>query len=195
MGTERDALLLRPGGLCDRGDLRRLARRSLALPAQTSVGFTTGTQMAAFTALAAARHHLLMAQGWDVEADGLWGARIPVLASSQRHSIDHALRYLGMGTQVRSIACDADGAIQPEDLVAALEETERPPIVCVQAGNINTGAVDPLVETCTLVHAHGGWVHVDGAIGLWALASAGHREYPCPAPNWPTRGRPMLTSG
>ena len=150
----------------------------LALPAQTSVGFTTGTQMAAFTALAAARHHLLMAQGWDVEADGLWGApRIPVLASSQRHaSIDRALRYLGMGTQVRSIACDADGAIQPEDLVAALEETKRPPIVCVQAGNINTGAVDPLVETCTLVHAHGGWVHVDGAIGLWALASAGHRD-------------------
>ncbi len=148
------------------------------LPPRTSVGFTTGTQMAAFTALAAARHHLLAAQGWDVEAEGLWGApRIPVIAGSQRHaSIDRALRYLGMGTKVRSITCDRDGAIEPADLAAVLDETERPPIVCVQAGNINTGAIDPLAEVCELVHAHDGWVHVDGAIGLWALASDAHRD-------------------
>jgi glutamate/tyrosine decarboxylase-like PLP-dependent enzyme len=150
----------------------------LGLPPRTSVGFTTGTQMAAFTALAAARHHLLAAQGWDVEDDGLWGApRIPVIASSRRHaSLDRALRYLGMGTKVRSITCDGDGAVDPSDLAAALDEAERPPIVCVQAGSINTGAVDPFAEVCELVHAHDGWVHVDGAIGLWALASPAHRD-------------------
>lgn len=153
--------------------------------------------MAAFTALAAARHHLLMVQGWDVERDGLWSApRIPVLASSQRHaSIDRALRYLGMGTQVRPITCTADGAIQPEDLGTALGETERPAIVCVQAGNINTGAVDPSVETCALVHARGGWVHFDGAIGLWALASAAHRDLLSGAQladSWTTDGHKWL---
>jgi glutamate/tyrosine decarboxylase-like PLP-dependent enzyme len=147
------------------------------LSPRTSVGFTTCAQMAAFTALAAARHHLLAAQGWDAESEGLWGApRIPVIAGSQRHaSIDRALRYLGMGTAVRSVTCDSNGAIEPADLAVALDEAERPPIVCVQAGNINTGAVDPLAEVCELVHARDGWVHIDGAIGLWALASPAHR--------------------
>lgn len=150
----------------------------LGLPPQTSVGFTTGTQMAAFTALAAARHHLLAGQGWDVEAEGLWGApRIPVIASGERHgSIDRALRFLGMGTAVRSIACDADGAIDLADLTEAMDTAEPAPIVCIQAGSINTGAVDPLGEVCQRVHARGGWVHVDGAIGLWTLASAQHRH-------------------
>lgn len=147
------------------------------LPATTSVGFTTGTQMAAFTGLAAARHHLLAAQGHDVASEGLWGApRIPVLASAQRHaSIDRALRYLGMGGRVRAIACDGQGAVDVADLERALDECARPPIVCVQAGNINTGAVDPLADVCERVHARSGWVHVDGAIGLWALASPAHR--------------------
>ncbi|MBB2914299.1 glutamate/tyrosine decarboxylase-like PLP-dependent enzyme [Streptosporangium becharense] len=151
--------------------------KMLGLPPHTSAGFTTGTQMAAFTCLAAARHHLLARQGWDAEADGLWGApRIPVIAGEQRHaSIDRALRYLGMGTRVREVGCDADGAIDLSALRAELDRTDRPPIVCVQAGNINTGAVDPLREVCELVHDRGGWVHVDGAIGLWALASDEHR--------------------
>lgn len=154
----------------------------LGLPEGTSVGFTTGTQMAAFTGLAAARHHLLAARGWDVQREGLWGApRIPVLGSAERHaSIDRALRYLGMGTRVHSIGCDAQGAIDlarfDEALDSVLSATEVPPIVCVQAGSINTGAVDPLAEICARVHAHGGWVHVDGAIGLWALASDRHRD-------------------
>ncbi|WP_188194726.1 pyridoxal phosphate-dependent decarboxylase family protein [Nonomuraea sp. SYSU D8015] len=87
-----------------------------------------------------------------------------------------ALRYLGMGTRVRSLACERSGAVDTRDLSAALEEAERPPIVCVQAGDINTGAVDPLAEICERVHARDGWVHVDGAIGLWALASADHRH-------------------
>jgi glutamate/tyrosine decarboxylase-like PLP-dependent enzyme len=154
----------------------------LRLPAGTSVGFTTGTQLAAFTALAAARHHLLAARGWDVDGDGLWGApRIPVIASDQRHaSIDRALRYLGMGTRVQPITCDDQGAVDLASLDAVLDRLhdhgEGPPIVCVQAGNINTGAVDPLAGICERVHASGGWVHVDGAIGLWALASEEHRR-------------------
>lgn len=150
----------------------------LGLPPQTAVGFTTGTQMGAFTALAAARHHLLATQQWDAEADGLWRApRIPVIATAQRHaSIDRALRYLGMGTRVRSVTCDTNGALIPGALARALDDAERPPIVCVQAGSINTGAVDPLATVCRLVHARGGWVHVDGAIGLWALASDEHRH-------------------
>ncbi|OEV04538.1 pyridoxal phosphate-dependent decarboxylase family protein [Streptomyces oceani] len=150
----------------------------LGLHGHTSVGFTTGTQMAAFTGLAAARHQLLAAAGWDVETDGLWQApRIPVIVSEQRHaSIDRALRFLGMGTSVHTLACDAEGAVELPALAAALESVEGPPIVCVQAGNINTGAVDPLAEVCERVHARDGWVHVDGAIGLWALASDQHRR-------------------
>lgn len=150
----------------------------LGLPARTSVGFTTGTQMAAFTGLAAARHHLLAAAGWDAERDGLWQApRVPVIVSEQRHaSIDRALRYLGMGAPSRTVACRPDGTVDLSALGLALDEAERPPIVCVQAGNINTGGVDPLAEVCARVHARGGWVHVDGAIGLWALASDRHRH-------------------
>ncbi len=152
--------------------------KMLGLPPHTSAGFTTGTQMAAFTCLAAARHHLLARQGWDAEADGLWGApRIPVIAGEQRHaSIDRALRYLGMGTRVHDVGCDANGAIDLSALRAELDRVDRPPIVCVQAGNINTGAVDPLREVCELTHDRGGWVHVDGAIGLWALASDKYRH-------------------
>ncbi|MEV6317156.1 aminotransferase class V-fold PLP-dependent enzyme [Streptomyces sp. NPDC051776] len=151
----------------------------LGLPRRTSVGFTTGTQMAAFTGLAAARHHLMAAAGRDVQTDGLWNApRIPVIASEERHaSIDRALRYLGMGTRVDAVACDANGAMELSALDAALARADRPPIVCVQAGSINTGAVDPLRAVCERVHANDGWVHVDGAIGLWALAAdAEHRR-------------------
>jgi glutamate/tyrosine decarboxylase-like PLP-dependent enzyme len=152
--------------------------KMLGLPGQTSAGFTTGTQMAAFTCLAAARHQLSARQGWDAETDGLWGAQpIPVLANEQRHgSIDRALRFLGMGTRVRNLGCDANGALDLSALRTELDRVDRPPIVCVQAGNINTGAVDPLRQVCELTHERGGWVHVDGAIGLWALASDEHRH-------------------
>jgi glutamate/tyrosine decarboxylase-like PLP-dependent enzyme len=150
----------------------------LGLPRGTSVGFTTGTQMAAFIGLAAARHHLLAAAGWDVSTDGLWQApRVPVIVSEQRHaSIDRALRFLGMGTRVHTVACDGEGAVDLSALERTLGHVEGAPIVCVQAGNINTGALDPLAEVCERVHARGGWVHVDGAIGLWALASDEHRH-------------------
>jgi len=148
----------------------------LGLPPHTSVGFTTGTQMAAFTVLAAARQHLLERRGWDVAADGLWGApRFPVIASAQRHAtVDRALRYLGLGAPTALVACGEDGTVDLGALRDALARAAGPALVCVQAGNIHTGAVDPLGDVCELVHAHGGWVHVDGAIGLWARASAAH---------------------
>ena len=146
----------------------------LGLPAGASVGFVTGVQMAHFTALAAARHELLRRAGWNVEADGLAGApRVRVLAGQQRHdTVDRALRFLGFGTSaVTAVGVDDQGRMRPAALRAALGAGSGPTIVCAQAGNVNTGAVDPLGETCDLAHQAGAWVHVDGAFGMWAAAS------------------------
>jgi len=151
------------------------------LPQETSVGFTTGAQMSTFTGLAAARHHLLARAGWDVESRGLNGApAIRVLAGDERHaSVDRALRFLGIGTEALVVVpCDANGAMRADALGAALDDGSglQATIVCAQAGNINTGAVDPIAEVCDLAEPRGAWVHVDGAIGLWAAASERHRH-------------------
>jgi glutamate/tyrosine decarboxylase-like PLP-dependent enzyme len=143
------------------------------LPRGTSVGFVTGAQMANFTGLAAARHEVLRRVGWDVEKDGLIGApRIRVLAGAERHdTIDRALRFLGLGTScIVPIDVDDQGRMLV-DALAAEVEARGPLIVCAQAGNVNTGAVDPIGEICELAHAAGAWVHVDGAFGLWAAVS------------------------
>lgn len=145
------------------------------LPRDCGVGFVTGCQMANVTCLAAARHGVLRRVGWDVEADGLQGApRINVVASAESHiTIDVALRYLGLGTRcIRRIPSDAQGRMEPEALRAVLATLEGPTIVCAQAGNVNTGAFDPLREIGALCNAHGAWLHIDGAFGLWARASA-----------------------
>ncbi len=156
------------------------------LPGDTSVGFTTGAQMSTFTGLAAARHHLLARAGWDVERKGLSGApAIRVLAGDERHaSVDRALRFLGIGTEALvPVACDANGAMRVDALAQALNggalddgSRRRVTIVCAQAGNINTGAVDPITEVCDLAESRDAWVHVDGAIGMWATASERHRH-------------------
>jgi glutamate/tyrosine decarboxylase-like PLP-dependent enzyme len=146
----------------------------LGLPPGCSVGFVTGAQMANFTALAAARDHVLRRAGWDVERDGLAGApRIHVVAGEERHvTIDRALRYLGVGTaSIRAVRADEQGRADPEALRVALGEIDGPVIVCAQAGNINTGAFDPIRAVCDAAHAHDAWVHVDGAFGLWAAVS------------------------
>lgn len=151
----------------------------LGLPAGASVGFVTGGQMANFTCLAAARHHVLAAAGWDVERDGLAGSPgVRVLAGAGRHdTIDRALRFLGLGTaSLTEVAADDQGRLQPGALAAALEGGEGPAVVCAQVGNVNSGAVDPLAEVGAVAHRHGAWVHVDGAFGLWAAASPGRRE-------------------
>ena len=147
----------------------------LGLPTSASVGFVTGTQMATFTCLAAARHELLRRAGWDVERRGLSGAPpIRVLAGAERHgTIDRALRYLGIGTDaVRALTVDDQGRMTLDGLAAALDDAAGDPaIVCTGVGNINSGAFDPMGEICELAHAAGAWVHVDGAFGLWAAAS------------------------
>jgi glutamate/tyrosine decarboxylase-like PLP-dependent enzyme len=145
----------------------------LRLPADAAVGFTTGATMANFTALGAARFRVLERVGWNVEADGLQGApRVRVLAGQERHSsIDLALRYLGLGA-AELVASDEQGRLDADALRVALEAgDDGPTIVCLQAGNVHSGAFDPAAPAASVAHEHGAWVHVDGAFGLWALAS------------------------
>jgi glutamate/tyrosine decarboxylase-like PLP-dependent enzyme len=150
----------------------------LGLPTGTSFGFVTGCQMAHVTALAAARHAVLARAGWDVGRDGLSGApRIRVLAGEERHiTVDRALRLLGLGTSsVEAVEADERGAMRADALEAALAGVDGPAIVVAQAGNVNTGAIDPLEAIVDAAHRAGAWVHVDGAFGLWAAASPARR--------------------
>jgi glutamate/tyrosine decarboxylase-like PLP-dependent enzyme len=147
----------------------------LGIPATAGVGFVTGAQAANTVGLASARHHVLAEAGWDVELQGLLGApRIRVVAGEERHAtVDRSLRLLGLGSDVvEPVRADANGAIDVRHLEEVLGAgPEGPTIVSLQAGNVNTGAVDDLRAACDVVHAHGGWAHVDGAFGLWAAAS------------------------
>jgi glutamate/tyrosine decarboxylase-like PLP-dependent enzyme len=146
----------------------------LGLPADSSVGFVTGTQMAHVTALAAARGELLRRRGWDVERSGLAGAPpIRVLAGAERHStIDRAVRLVGLGTDsIVAVEADGQGRMTPAALRAVLRDGSGPTVVCAQLGNVNTGAQDPVGEICDIAADAGAWVHVDGAFGMWAAAS------------------------
>jgi glutamate/tyrosine decarboxylase-like PLP-dependent enzyme len=142
----------------------------LGLPAESSIGFVTGTQMAHVTGLAAARWHVLDAVGWDVGAKGLTGAPpVQVLTGEKRHvTVDRALRLLGLGAPT-VVAADSQGRLVPEALREALGD--GPTIVCAQAGEVNTGAFDPLPEIAGLAEQAGAWLHVDGAFGIWAAVS------------------------
>ena len=146
----------------------------LGLPADVSFGFVTGCQMAHVTALAAARHGVLARAGWDVNERGLIGApRIRVVASEERHvTVDRALRFLGLGTAcVDPVPADGQGRMLPEMLHETVRKSDGPTIVCAVAGNVNTGAVDPLEATADIAEEAGAWLHLDGAFGLWAAAS------------------------
>jgi glutamate/tyrosine decarboxylase-like PLP-dependent enzyme len=148
------------------------------LPREAQVGFVTGCQMANFTCLAAARHAVLRRVGWDVEADGLQGApRVNIVTSAESHvTIDVALRYLGFGVRAQHrVDTDAQGRMHAGKLDALLAKLDGPTIICAQAGNVNTGAFDPLQDIALAAKAHGAWLHVDGAFGLWARASRAHR--------------------
>jgi glutamate/tyrosine decarboxylase-like PLP-dependent enzyme len=150
----------------------------LRLPATCSVGFVTGCHMANLTALAAARHELLRRAGWDVEADGLQGAPpLTAIAGDEAHvSIFGALRMLGIGSKkVVRAAADDQGRMVPGSLAQRLKDVNGPAIVCAQAGNVNTGAFDPFDAIADVASEHGAWLHVDGAFGLWASASAALR--------------------
>ena len=150
-------------------------KQVLGLPTGASFGIVTGAQGGNTVGLAAARHRVLERAGWDVERDGLHGAPpIRIVAGEERHAtIDRSLRLLGIGAgAVHEVAAGPNGAIDPDALIGALEaDTDRPTIVCVQTGNVNTGAFDDLAIACEAAHRHGAWVHVDGAFGLWAAAS------------------------
>jgi glutamate/tyrosine decarboxylase-like PLP-dependent enzyme len=149
----------------------------LGLPPDASIGFVTGTQMGSVTALAAARYRVLERAGWDVARDGLAGGpRVRVLVGAQRHvTIDRALRLLGLGAP-ETIAADDQGRMDADALRAALERGDGPTIVCAQAGEVNTGAFDPFEEIADAAAAHGAWLHVDGAFGLWAGATPRLRD-------------------
>jgi glutamate/tyrosine decarboxylase-like PLP-dependent enzyme len=145
----------------------------LGLPVRASFGFVTGCQMAHTTCLAAARHAVLAARGWDVEERGLCGApAIRILSGNQRHgTIERALRLLGLGRAcVIDLPVNHAGQLTEAALRGALS-ADIPTIVILQAGDLNIGAYDPFETLIPLAHQHRAWVHVDGAFGLWANAS------------------------
>jgi glutamate/tyrosine decarboxylase-like PLP-dependent enzyme len=149
-------------------------RELAGLPASWTVGFVTGCQMANFTGLAAARHQVLDRAGWDVEAQGLFGAPpIDVFVSDESHyTIFSALKMLGFGAErVTRVPADAQGRMRADALAAALRGRSGPCVVAAQAGNVNTGAFDPLPAIADAARERGAWLHVDGAFGFWACAS------------------------
>lgn len=140
------------------------------LPATTGGGFVTGATMANFTALAAARHALLKRQGWDVEAQGLFGAPpLTVVVGNEVHvSVLKALSMLGLGRErVIRAPVDGQGRMRPDALPPLDDKT----LLILQVGNVNTGACDPVAELCVPARTSGAWVHVDGAFGLWAATA------------------------
>ena len=171
----------------------------LRLPGECSFAMVTGCQMAHFTALAAARQRLLQDRGIDVGRQGLFGAPpIRVLTGPHRHeSLIRAMRFLGIGSDALELVdLDADGRIDLTCLEAALDAApDQPTVICLMAGDLNTGAADPFERACALAHARGAWVHVDGAFGLWMNASPRHRDAlrGCElADSWATDGHKWL---
>lgn len=150
----------------------------LGLPDGCAVGFVTGGTMANFTGLAAGRDTVLSRAGWDVARLGLAGSPgVRVLVGAERHdSVDLVLRYLGLGAP-EPVAADGQGRIEVGALRDALAAgADRPTIVVLQAGNVHSGAFDPFAAAIDVAHEHGAWVHVDGAFGLFAGASASYRH-------------------
>ena len=145
-------------------------REILGLPPSCGVGYVTGATMANFTCLAAARHALLGRAGWNVEENGLFGAPpITVVVGEEVHvTLLKALSLLGLGgSRVVRVPADSQGRIEAH----ALPPLNGRTIVCIQAGNVNTGACDAAVDVCSRARGTGAWVHVDGAFGLWAAAA------------------------
>ncbi len=170
----------------------------LDLPRDASVGFVTGATSAHFVGLAAARNALLRKAGWDVEANGLFGAPpIEVLVGDEAHAtVFSALRYLGLGARrLTRVATDSEGRMLPDALASALESVQAPPLLILQAGHINSGAFDPAAELIPLAKAHEAWVHVDGAFGLWARACPSRAKLAAgleSADSWSTDGHKWL---
>jgi glutamate/tyrosine decarboxylase-like PLP-dependent enzyme len=176
----------------------------LEVPATSGV-LVTGAQMGSFVGLAAARSEVLRAVAWDVEEDGLTGApRVRVIVGAERHNtIDKALRLLGFGgKQLETIEADGEGRMRAEALARALATSTGPTIVCAQAGNVNGGGFDPLVEIGAAVaeaRRRGTpiWLHLDGAFGLWARVAPARRALARGAEladSWSTDGHKWLNT-
>jgi glutamate/tyrosine decarboxylase-like PLP-dependent enzyme len=142
----------------------------LGLPNESAGSFVTGATMANLTCLLAARHALLARAGWDVESHGLFGAPpFPIVVSEEIHaSARKALAMAGLGRdRVMAVPTDSQGRMRAD----ALPKLAAPALICIQAGNVNTGAFDPALEICAAAADSGSWVHVDGAFGLWAACA------------------------
>ena len=147
-------------------------RDLFGLPAQCGCGFVTGATMSNFAGLTAARHALLARAGWNVEDQGLFGApEIKVVVGADVHiSLLKALSLVGFGkARVTTVPADGQGRMRAD----ALPPLDNRTVLCIQAGNVNTGAFDPATAICARAHEAGAWVHVDGAFGLWAAAAPG----------------------
>jgi glutamate/tyrosine decarboxylase-like PLP-dependent enzyme len=179
-------------------ELERAAHRwlldLLGLPPECGTGTTTGAQMANVTALAAARRAQSLKAGWDADRDGLFGAPpITVVVSDQTHStVAKALAILGLGrNRVVTVPSDQQGRFR----ASTLPKLEGPAILCLQAGNVNSGAFDDFAELIPQAHEHGAWVHIDGAFGLWAAASPRYAHLTqgyAEADSWATDGHKTL---
>ena len=173
-------------------------RELLGLPEGCGIGFVTGCQMAHVTCLAAARHAVLAEAGWDVEADGLQGAPpLRVVAGANAHlTINRACRILGLGADnIRVVPADDQGRMLASQLPTVLSEHQGPQIVVAQAGEVNSGACDPLAQIAAACRRHGAWLHVDGAFGLWAAVSPSRRHLLAGferADSWATDGHKWL---
>ena len=171
----------------------------LGIPKSASFALVTGCQMAHTTALAAARHRLLRERGWEVESAGLAGApRLRILATENRHeSIMRSARLLGIGTDAfEYVPADDRGRMQTAMLEGILQRMgSDPAVVCLQAGDLNTGIFDPFERACQIARAAKAWVHIDGAIGLWVAASDRYRHLLAgveQADSWATDGHKWL---
>jgi len=148
----------------------RWVKEIFHLPVESAGGFVTCATAANFSALAAARHALMARAGWDVEARGLFAAPpLTIVVGDEVHaSVQKALSLVGFGSErVVRVPVDAQGRMRIDAFPSVDERT----IVCVQAGNVNSGAFDPVAEICERAHSQGAWVHVDGAFGMWAAAA------------------------
>ena len=166
----------------------------LGLPKASRAAFVTGTTMAHVTALSAARHAVLSDASWDIEGQGLFGApEITVVVGEEAHAtLFKALGIIGLGRdRVTRVPVDGQGRMRADKL----PPLDGPAIVCIQAGNVNTGAFDPAAEICAAAHAAGAWVHVDGAFGLWAAAAPERAHLTtglADADSWSTDGHKWL---
>jgi glutamate/tyrosine decarboxylase-like PLP-dependent enzyme len=187
--------VMSPAAACLHEVVTRWLGELLGLPAGGAAVFTTGASMANATALTAARDRQLARAGWDAQADGLFGApELTVVVGEQVHStLIKALGLIGLGRQrVRRIPADDQGRMRADCLPA---DITGPAVVCVQAGEVNTGAFDPFPGIVEWARRRQAWVHADGAFGLWALADPSRSDLTAglaDADSWATDGHKWL---